>query len=115
MDLYDMSDEYDAFKQFNEAWTEKVLKQVGWSERKKMIEEFIAVAEKNPKFANSRHSHMLQMCKKIFMESNQMVNIVTLKLLGLLAKNLRKHFKDDAKSWAKIVIDKFKEKSVVIT
>lgn len=44
-----------------------------------------------------------------------MVNIVTLKLLGLLAKNLRKHFKDEAKVWAKIVIDKFKEKSVVIT
>jgi hypothetical protein len=27
MDVYDMSDEVDAFKQFNEAWTEKVLKQ----------------------------------------------------------------------------------------
>ena len=35
-----------------------------------MLEEFLVVAEKNPKFANTRHTHMLQMCKKIFMESN---------------------------------------------
>jgi hypothetical protein len=54
------------------------------------------------------------MCKKIFMESNQMVNIATLKLLGAMAKGLRKGFKDDAKTWAEKVIQKFREKNVVI-
>lgn len=79
-----------------------------------MIEEFVSFAEKNPKFANTKHHHMLAMCKKIFMESNQMVNIATLKLLGAMAKCLRGNFKDEAKTWAGIVIQKFKEKNVVI-
>jgi hypothetical protein len=59
MNIYDMSDEVDVFKQYNEPWTQKVLGEKKWNLRKKMIEGFLATAEKTPKFANTRHSHML--------------------------------------------------------
>ena len=43
-----------------------------------------------------------------------MVHLATLKVLGAMAKNLRKGFRSGAENWAKTVIEKFKEKTVVI-
>ena len=68
MDLYEMSEPVDVFKQFNDTWCQKVLDSKKWNDRKKMIEEFLKFAEKNPKFANTRRTHMIQMIK------NQMMN-----------------------------------------
>ena len=41
IDAYDLSEAVDIFKKYNEKWSEAVLKEEKWSEKVKMMQDFI--------------------------------------------------------------------------
>jgi hypothetical protein len=52
VDAYDLSEPVDIFKKFNEKWVDSVLNAPKWSEKTKMLEEFVKAASV-PKLANA--------------------------------------------------------------
>ena len=52
---------------------------------------------------------MIQFFKRLFMDSNVNINLLTLKLMGALAKGLRKNFSQSARGQADVLIQKLKD------
>ena len=111
LDFYEMADPVDILKKYDEAWTEEILKKTKWTERKGMLDEFQAKAEKTAKFKPTDWGHFISLTKKLFMDKNQNVTISMIKCIGALAKGQRKPFTRDAKSMARELLIKMKDKN----
>jgi cytoskeleton-associated protein 5 len=67
-----------------------------------------------PRLANTDFRHVTDMCKRLINDSNINVVISVLKILGALAKGLRKHFAPYAKMFFPYIINKFKDKKTLL-
>ena len=108
-DLYDISQPVDIFTKYNEAWTEKVLGQPKWVDKKELLEE-MAKAANAPKLAASNFFPIVSMLKKVMADPIIHIVMSGMKILGLLAKGLRKNFQAPSKTFFPLVLSKLKEK-----
>lgn len=109
MDAYELSEAVDIFKKYNEKWADSVIKAEKWNEKTKMMEEFVKAASV-PKLANSECRHISELIRRLINDSNFNVVLWTLKIAGVMARGLRKHFAGTAKVHFFTIIGKFREK-----
>ncbi len=64
LDARDLAEAVVIFKQFDEKWSDKVIKVKRWMEKKKLLDDFIKTA-RSPKLQNARHMHIIAMMKKL--------------------------------------------------
>ena len=114
LDPYDISDPVDIFHKFNEHWTDKVLEQSKWTDKKSLLEEFYKDAFSKPKLAANNFYHIIPFFKKILNDNNINIVIIGIKCLGVLAKGLRKNFSTGAKIFFPILLQKFKDKKTLL-
>lgn len=113
-DMFDILEGVDIFNKFNDSWCEKVLAQGKWSEKKEMLDELIGAASV-PKISGNNSSYpVLAMIKKVLNDNNVNVMVCGVKVLGLLAKGMRKAFNSAAKSFFSILVAKFKDKKTMV-
>ena len=112
IDPYDISDPVEIFNKFHENWTEKVLAQAKWNDKKQMLEDFLSAASA-PKLANSNFMHIHAMLKKLLNDANVVVMTLAIKLYGVMAKGLRKHFAGVCKIITSTILSKFKVRSSI--
>lgn len=112
-DMFDILEGVDIFNKFNDNWCEKVLNQAKWNEKKELLDEFITAANV-PKLQNSNYYPILSMVKKILNDSNINVMCCGIKILGILAKGLRKAFQSPARNFFPLLLSKFKDKKTFI-
>ena len=113
LDPYDIADPVDIFHRFSESWSERVLAQQKWSDKKQMLED-LAKAASVPKLAPTGHYHINTMLKRLLNDNNVNVMLTAIRIYGLLAKGLRKHFAPTAKSIAPFILQKFREKKTQV-
>jgi hypothetical protein len=80
-----------------------------WSDKKAMLDDFL-ISCTVPKIVPSNIYHIIALMKRIIIDPN--INVVQsgIKILGQLAKGLRKNFSSAAKIFFPILLGKFKEK-----
>ena len=112
-DVYDIATEAELPKKYNDdAWTDEVMAMTKWNERKDEIERLNEFLAKNPKLNSKTNGiNFMTLAKKLFMESNVAVQVSAIKMLGLLAAGLRKHFVICAKTIFPTLLAKMKEKN----
>jgi len=108
-DAYDLFDPVDIYKNYGEKWTEKVLAQEKWIEKKTLLDEFITVAEKNPKHTGS-YSHLIQLAKRLLDDPNMAVQVCAVKMLTAMCKGLRKEMARDGKRVIGLLLPRLKER-----
>ena len=77
------------------------------------MEEMVAAANV-PRLANTDFRHVTDMVKRLINDSNVNVVISVLKILGAIAKGLRKNFGPYAKMFFPSIINKFKDKKTLL-
>ena len=112
-DMFDILEGVDVFGKYNDNYCEKVLNQVKWNEKKELLDELIS-AINVPKLQSSNYYAVLSMVKKVLNDSNVNVMCCGIKILGLLAKAIRKPFNSSAKAFFPILLSKFKDKKTFI-
>lgn len=109
VNIYDIADEVDVLKRFPEKWADQVLNTIKWSDKTALLQEMIDACNV-AKIAPGESRHIIDMCKRLLTDSNLNVVISTLKLLGSLAKGLRRHIYSPLKSLFLSILLKFREK-----
>jgi hypothetical protein len=74
-----------------------------------MLEDFVKAASV-PKLANTEHRHISELIKRLINDSNFNVVIWTLRVLGVMARGLRRHFQHVIKNNFCNVLSKFRDK-----
>lgn len=113
IDPYEISDPVDIFHKFNDHWCEKVLAQSKWLDKKQMLEELVKAASV-PRLAPTGHVHINAMLKRLMNDNNMNVMLMAIKIYGLLAKGLRKHFASTVKAMAYLILQKFRDKKTQV-
>ena len=57
IDAYELSEAIDIFKKYNEKFAEQVLKEEKWSEKVKLMQQFVNAANV-PKLAHTEYRHI---------------------------------------------------------
>lgn len=87
-----------------------MLKEEKWSEKVKLMQDFVNSANV-PKISHAtEHRHIVEMIKRLINHSNFNVVLWDLKILAVLAKGIRKPFAPVVRSIFSNVIGKFREK-----
>ena len=86
-----------------------MLKEEKWSEKVKLMQEFVNAANV-PKLAHTEFRHISEMTRRLINNSNFNVVLWTLKILAVLSKGLRRHFYHTVKSQFANVLAKFRDK-----
>lgn len=111
IDPYDISTAVELFPKFGESFCEKVLSASKWTEKKEFLEEmlkFINVPKLSAK-DSSDLSTLFSTLKKLLNDNNTVVVQLTVQLIGVLAKGLRKTF-SSCKYLFPVLLEKFKDK-----
>ena len=77
------------------------------------MNDFVEAA-KIPKISNTQHRHITELCRRLINDSNFNVVLCVLKILGALAKGMRRPFAPVAKMMFSNVIGKFREKKTLM-
>jgi cytoskeleton-associated protein 5 len=113
IDAYDLAEPKDIFKKYNEAWCNGVLGMEKWIDKKNALEELNNEANV-PKLADKNPAEIAGMAKRLLNDNNVNVNMQAIKLIGVLAKGLRKSFDGYARQFVPILLQKFKDKKNTI-
>ena len=84
VDVYDMIQEVQVLKTYNEKWLTKVIKKAKWQERKDLLLQMVACCDK-PKLASGDYFPLIAPIKKLLKDKHANVIAVTIKIVGLLA------------------------------
>jgi DNA-binding transcriptional regulator GbsR (MarR family) len=74
----------------------------------------LVTAANAPRLANTEYRHIIDLIKRLINDSNMNVVMMDLKIIGALAKGLRKHFYPYAKMFFGNIITKFKDKKTLM-
>jgi hypothetical protein len=108
-DSYDLFEAVDIFKIYNEKWSEKVLAEIKWIEKKKMTDDFIEHAQKNPRHTGN-YFPIIQLSKRLIEDSNINVQSNAVKILTVISKGLRKELAREGRKIVGILLPKLKER-----
>lgn len=111
IDPYDILSAVELFPRFGDSFCEKVLGAGKWTEKKEFLEEMLKVINV-PKLSakdSSELSTLFSTLKKLLNDNNTVVVQLTVQLIGVLAKGLRKAF-SSCKYLFPVLLEKFKDK-----
>lgn len=78
-----------------------------------MLNELIQAAS-TPRIAPTNYSPLVSMIKRLLNDNNFNVVVAATKIVGLLAKGLRKNFTGAAKNLVPMILSKFKDKKTIL-
>lgn len=99
----------DITQKFNNAWCDRLLSQQKWSDKKQMLDELLKSVNV-PKLAAVKYDHIEQLLKRLLNDSNLTISLTAMKIYGLMARGLRKKFKETARSISPLLLQKLSDK-----
>ena len=109
MDAYELSEAVDIFKKYNDKWADSVITAPKWSEKTRLMEEFVKDASV-PKLAQSDFRPITEVIRRLINDSNMNVVLWVLRVTAAMAKGLRRPFYATAKNNFSNIINKFRDK-----
>lgn len=113
IDPYEIADAVEVFQKFNEAFCDKVTGAAKWTEKKELLEEFhkaANVVKIVPNINSSNFSAIMALLKKLLNDNNINVVLISVKVIGVLAKGLRKNLNQNCKVFFPFLLEKVKDK-----
>ena len=110
-------DPVDVIAKFPESFSEKVLAAGKWTEKKEYLEELFKAANVvkiTPNVNSSNFSSLMALLKKTLNDPNVNVVLITVKVLGALARGLRKNLTQNCKMFFPFLLDKVKDKKTAL-
>ena len=108
-DSYELFEAVDAFKTFSEKWTEKVLTQQKWTDKKTLTDEFIDYCQKHPRLTGN-YTPVVALSKRLLEDSNINVQTNAARMLTAISKGLRKELGRDGRKIVGLLLPKLKER-----
>jgi hypothetical protein len=78
MDAYDLATPVDMLKTYGETFFEGVIALEKWDQKRAKLDEFLAKANKTPRFAQGNYFFLSNTVKRLFMEANVQVQVISL-------------------------------------
>ena len=113
MDAYELSEAVDIFKKYNEKWVDSVINASKWSEKTRLMEDFVKDASV-PKLAHSDFRPISELIRRLINDSNMNVVLWVLRIIAAMAKGLRRPFYTTAKNNFSNIIGKFRDKKTLM-
>jgi len=113
-EIWEQLPEVKVIQKFSEAWTEKVLSEPKWIEKKEKL-EVLDKALNVPKIEPANYTHITKMIKKLLTESSIPVHMCCFSILKKLCKGLRKNFSQGFKSLNRSLLLKLKDRKPLVT
>ena len=113
-DLWQHMPAIKVLHKFNEAWTDKLISETKWTEKKQKLES-MEQAFSVPKIELASYTHIAKMLKKMLSDSNVAVHMAALAVIKKLCKGLRTGFSQGLKSLNRSLLLKLKERKPLVT
>lgn len=95
MNVFDFLPEEDILKTFDNTWFNKIFQMKKWLEQKKLLDKMIDACSK-PKLKKGDYSKLVEPLKKILLQKHNKTVTAGVKIIKLLAKQLKKGFQNEA-------------------
>jgi hypothetical protein len=113
-DIWEQIEGTKVLQKYSEAWTEKLLSDPKWNEKKEKLEAM----EKSldvVKIEPANYTHIVKMLKKLLSDSNIAVHMAALGVIKKLCKGLRGKFAAGVKTLNRALLQKLKERKPLVT
>ena len=108
-----VDDAKDIFVKFNEKWADSVLEMDNWTDKKQAL-EIINEEARCQKLVEKSPFILVNMAKRLMVNSNVNVMLQAMKLIGLLAKGQKRFFEPYAKQCFPIFLGKLRDKKMQV-
>ena len=113
VDAYELSEAVDIFKKYNDKWADSVINAAKWNEKTAKMEEFVKDASV-PKLAATEFRAVTEVIRRLINDSNFNVVLWVLRMVGAMAKGLRRPFAGAARNNFFNIIGKFRDKKTLM-